>query len=55
MISFDEGQTWEDEAYYLCIPDKSQSVALNDDVILTITGAQGLSLKAIRWKPKSDK
>ena len=54
MISYDEGQTWEDEAYYLCIPDKSQSVALKDDVILTITGAQGLPLKAIRWKPAKD-
>ena len=35
-------------------PYKSQSVALKDDVILTITGAQGLPLKAIRWELVKD-
>jgi len=29
-------------------------VALKDDVILIITGAQGLFLKAIRWKLVKD-
>ena len=43
MIRNDEEQAWEDETYELCIPDRLQSVALKDDVILTITSTQGLS------------
>ena len=46
MISYDEGQTWEDEAYYLYAPEMgrqgnagyAQSMLLADDVILTIAG-----------------
>jgi len=46
MISYDEGQTWEDEAYYIYAPSVrkmghagySQSVVLADDLILTIAG-----------------
>ena len=47
MIRYNEGQTWEDEAYYLYAPSVagqignaaySQSVVLADDVILTISG-----------------
>ena len=46
MISYDEGQTWEDEAYYMYAPaagkaggiGHSQSVVLADDLILTIAG-----------------
>jgi hypothetical protein len=47
MISYDEGQTWEDEAYYIYAPGVvgnaggigySQSVVLADDLILTIAG-----------------
>ena len=46
MISDDEGQTWEDEAYYIYAPEVgragnagySHSVVLADDLILTIAG-----------------
>ena len=53
MISYDEGETWEDEVYYLFEEgggsDFSRSVVLEDDVILTIVGAT-----AIRWQPVRD-
>jgi len=41
MISYDEGQTWEDEAYFVAATIGAQSVVVADDVILTIalTGA----------------
>ena len=69
MISRDEGNRWEDEAYYLYYgagtSGYSQSVVLEDDLILTVAGtcdepaakhtwdaAVGHSvLTAIRWKP----
>jgi len=69
MISRDEGQTWQDEAYYLyygrSVSGYSQSIAVDDDTILTVAGtcerpeakqswnaALGHSkLTAIRWKP----
>jgi len=72
MISYDEGETWENEVYYMfygkAISGYSQSVVLEDDVILTIAGtteeaaanqswdaATGHSdLTAIRWKPIKD-
>jgi len=42
MISFDEGQIWEDETYYLyygkSVSGFNQSVTLPDDVILTLAG-----------------
>ena len=47
MISYDEGKTWEDEAYYLYAPEETsangaaghnQSVVLDDGTILTIGG-----------------
>lgn len=68
MVSRDEGETWEDEVYYmyygLGISGYSQSVVLEDDLILTIAGttdnleahhswhaAVGHStLTAIRWR-----
>jgi len=50
MISYDEGETWEDEVYYLCEGGAySASVVLEGDVILTIVGET-----AIRWKPVRD-
>lgn len=71
MVSYDEGETWEDEVYYMYAPANgkaggigySQSMMLDDDLILTITGtcstsgghsaARGNSiLTAIRWKPE---
>ena len=40
MISYDEGQTWEDEVYYMYFGSAtagySQSVVLGDDLILTV-------------------
>jgi len=50
MISYDEGKTWEDEAYYVARTQGMQSVVLPDDVILT-TVETGGHLTAIRWKP----
>ena len=63
MISHDEGQTWQDEVYYLDYSSApgsySSSVALNDGLILTVVGStrvgQGhwdaAEMTAIRWKP----
>lgn len=57
MISYDEGQTWEDEAYYMLITDGvqsaySRSLLLKDDTILTVASdGRDDSLMAIRWKP----
>ena len=50
MISYDEGQTWEDEAYFVAATLGAQSVVVEDDVILTIAVTGG-GLTAIRWKP----
>jgi hypothetical protein len=52
MVSRDEGETWEDEAYYLSRTQGMQSVVLENDVILTIlqTGKDHQYLQAIRWK-----
>jgi len=36
MISYDEGETWEDEAYFVAATIGAQSVVVADDVILTI-------------------
>ena len=58
MISYDEGQTWEDEAYYMLITDGvqsaySRSLLLKDDTILTVASdGRDDSLMAIRWKPE---
>jgi hypothetical protein len=67
MISFDEGNTWEDQVYYLdhttFTGSYNSSVVLKDDVILTIVGSSqaGNDWKsvtgnseffAIRWTPK---
>lgn len=70
MVSHDEGETWEDEVYYMfsgvALGGLSQSVVLDDDVILTVGGVcenmeshhswhgpQGnTDLTAIRWKPE---
>jgi len=42
MVSYDEGETWEDEVYYMyygqAVSSYPQSVILEDDVILTIAG-----------------
>jgi len=73
MISYDEGETWEDKVYYVyygaVISGYSQSVVLEDDVILTIAGTSDYvsgdpgswdnwignsDLTAIRWKPVRD-
>jgi len=69
MISRDEGKSWEDEVYYMYYGKTgsgySQSLALDDDVILTVGGtcvAEGADeswhaavghsyFTAIRWKP----
>ncbi len=68
MISRDEGQTWEDEVYYLDSTNftgsYSASVVLDDDTILTIAASSvghsweavkdKTDLYAIRWKPVKD-
>jgi len=63
MVSYDEGQTWTDEVYYLTYTEDraepSFSVVLEDDTILSIVGAdntwQGpIDLFAIRWKPEKE-
>jgi len=63
MVSYDEGQTWADEVYYLTYTEDraepSFSVVLEDDTILSIVGAdstwQGpIDLFAIRWKPEKE-
>jgi len=63
MVSYDEGQTWADEVYYLTYTEDraepSFSVVLEDDTILSIVGAdntwQGpIDLFAIRWKPQKE-
>ena len=69
MVSHDEGQTWQDEAYYMYYgaanSGYAQSVALKDGVILTIAGTAEVGwswatlvgksdLTAIRWKPVKD-
>ena len=69
MISYDEGQTWEDEAYYMYYGKAnsgySQNVVLEDGTILTIAGTAEVGwswdtligrsdLTAIRWKPVKD-
>jgi hypothetical protein len=58
MISYDEGQTWKDEAYYVYYgaanSGYSESVVVEDGTILTIAGTQEsgvVDLTAIRWKP----
>jgi len=66
MISRDEGQTWEDEVYYLDTTaftgSYSASVVLEDDTVLTITASSQAGnsweeakdhtdLYAIRWRP----
>ena len=60
MISYDEGRTWEDEAYFLAATQGMQSVVLEDDVILTVAvtsdyeaGPDHTCLTAIRWRPVS--
>ena len=77
MISRDDGKTWEDEAYYVYAPGVttnrgnigySQSVLIEDDLILTIAGTTDTAgrnshaanignsdLTAIRWKPERQK
>lgn len=62
LISYDEGQTWEDEAYFISATIGTQHVVLPDDTILSISvtgdkpGGQfevpHPYLSAIRWKPK---
>ena len=72
MISCDEGETWEDEVYYMycgaAVSGYSQSVVLEDDLILTIAGTTEYmpatnsfhamigrsNLTAIRWQPVRD-
>ena len=58
MISYDEGQTWKDEAYYLYAPSVagqvgnagySQSVVLADDLILTIAGTSDFAPCRNSW------
>lgn len=66
MISRDEGQTWEDEVYYLdrttFVGSYNASLAIEDDVILTIGGYSDAGndwesmlgttqFTAIRWRP----
>jgi len=66
MISYDEGETWEDEVYYLDYTtftgSYNASVVLEDDVILAIVGSSdagnsweavtgNTDFTAIRWKP----
>ena len=60
MVSYDQGNTWADEVYYVSYTEDraepSFSVVLSDDTILSIVGAdikwQGpIDLFAIRWKP----
>ena len=65
MVSRDEGQTWEDEVYYLDSTNftgsYSASLVLKDDTILTIAASSvggswdavrdKTDLYAIRWKP----
>ena len=58
MISHDEGQTWEDEVYYLDFSEPSgynQSLVLEDDTILTISSRNDNEITAIRWKPVKNK
>ena len=58
MISHDEGQTWEDEVYYLDTSEPSgynQSLVLEDDTILTISSRNDNEITAIRWKPLKKK
>jgi len=68
MISYDEGQTWEDEVYYLdysAPPNTgaySSSVVLEDDTILTLVPSgiprtaawTPCDVTAIRWKPEKN-
>ncbi len=54
VISYDEGRTWEDEAYYVYFGSMSgynQSVVLKDGTILTIAALDDKEKVAIRWKP----
>ena len=55
MISYDEGKTWEDEAYYMYAPGVvgnagnigyNQSLMLDDDLILTIAGTTDVGGRA---------
>ena len=58
MISHDEGQTWEDEVYYLDFSEPSgynQSLVLEDDTILTISARNDNEITAIRWKSVKNK
>ena len=62
-LSYDEGQTWEDETYYLTFSEiggYNQSVVLKDGTILTVAARQDFladkerpseTFVAIRWKP----
>jgi len=66
MISYDEGETWEDEVYYLDYTvftgSYNASVVLEDDLILSIVGTSdagnsweavidNTDMTAIRWRP----
>lgn len=54
-INCDEGQTWDDEVYYLTYSKESvynQNVTLDDGTILTIAARNDTEpYTAIRWKP----
>ena len=53
-VSYDQGRTWEDEAYYVYFGPMSgynQSVVLKDGTILTIAALDDKEKVAIRWKP----
>ena len=58
MVSHDEGETWEDEVYYMyfgeSITSYGRSEVLSDDTILTVGGTYPSHLTAIRWKPLKD-
>jgi hypothetical protein len=47
MISRDEGQTWEDEVYYIAhgkgASGYTQSAVLDDDTIVTVSGTSDLT------------
>ena len=53
MISRDEGETWEDEVYYLYYGDGSsgfsQSLELDDGMILTVGGITHELESRRRW------
>ena len=55
MISHDEGDTWQDETYYLTFSEPSgynMSVVFKDGVVLTVVARNDDEpLTAIRWQP----